>query len=446
MWKRIKERLSAVENSNIMKAFIHPLRVVKESEEELVIGCPSQQIISLLEKQHLARKITEIAREVIAPDVTVRFVVKKMSEMDDIQPLLPLSEQTAMEPAKKGRSVKSTEVSSEYTFNSFVTGPSNKDVYESALYIAKNPGGDRNPLVIYGGTGLGKTHLLHAIGNFVGTKHKLFCYISTQKLINEFYKAMTEKSIQKFHDTFFAFDYFLLDDIQFMKTPGIQEEFFRLFNEYYHNKKQIVITSDRYPGEIREIDDRLKSRFDGGVTLEIRPPDLDTRIAIVRKKADLYGVSLDDEAVFFVAKNFKNNVRQIEGALKTLHIAMEIVGRKETITKDFAMERLRDMIRVKGNLTIEEVAKATAIVMGTKVSNITSRDRSKQVSLARQIAMFLSKKHTNATLAEIGDFFGGRDHATVLSSISRIERLSLEDTNVKRVVDKLTREIEDMKA
>ncbi len=444
MWKRIKERLSAVENANIMKAFIHPLRVVKESEEELVIGCPSQQIITLLEKQHLARKITEIAREEISSNVVVRFVVKKLSEIDDMQPLLPLSEQPAGDSPKKGKTIKSTEISSEYTFNSFVTGPSNKDVYESALYIAKNPGSDRNPLVIYGGTGLGKTHLLHAIGNFVGAKHKTFQYIATQNLINEFYKAMTEKSLQKFHDILLSFDYLLVDDIQFMKTPGIQEEFFRLFNEYYHAKKQIVITSDRYPGEIREINDRLRSRFDGGVTLEIRPPDLDTRIAIVRKKADLYGVHLDDETIFFVAKNFKNNVRQIEGALKTLHIASEIVGRKE-ITKDFAAERLKDMIRVKGSMTIEEIAKITSVVMGLKVSALTSRDRSKQVSLARQVAMFLAKKHTNSTLADIGAFFGGRDHATVLSSISRIERLSIEDTNIKRTVDKLSREIEDMK-
>lgn len=445
MWKTIKERLGVSENANIVKAFINPLRAIKESDEELVIGCPSQQIVTLLEKQHLDKKITELAREIIAPGITVRFIVKKLADLEDIQPLLPLSEaQATASEGKRSKQQRSTFVSSEYTFNTFVSGPSNKDVYESALYVAKHPGTNRNPLVIYGGTGLGKTHLLQAIGNFAASKNKNFCYISTQKLINEFYKAMTENSMQKFHDTIMAYDFLLVDDIQFMKTPGIQEEFFRMFNEYHHAKKQIVITSDRYPGEIREIDNRLKSRFDGGVTIEIRPPELDTRIAIVHKKAELYEMRVEDDAIFFIAKNFKNNVRQIEGALKTLQISAEIVGRKE-ITKEFATDRLRDMIRVKTNITMDDIIKMTATVMGVKVSDILSKERSKQVSLSRQIAMFLSKKYTSSTLVDIGERFSGRNHATVISSITRIEKLFMDDINIKKIVEKLEREIEDMK-
>jgi len=443
MWKRIKERLTSVENINIIKAFINPLRPIKESEEELVIGCPSQQIITLLEKQRLTQKITDLAREIVSPSITVRFVVKKLSESDDFQSVLPLTEGKTTE-GKKGKSSRGPTLQSEYTFSTFVTGPCNRDVYETALYVAKYPGTNRNPLVIYGGTGLGKTHLLHAIDNFVSTKRRTSCYIPTQRLINEFYKAMSEKSFQKFHDTIMSYDILLVDDIQFMKTPGIQEEFFQMFNEYYQAKKQIVITSDRYPGEIREIDDRLKSRFDGGITLEIRPPDLDTRIAIVRKKCDLYGIILDDDSIFFIAKKFKNNVRQIEGALKTLQISAEIVGRKE-ITKEFTVDRLRDMLHTKGKVTIEDITKITAAVMGVKVHSILSQDRSKQTSLARQIAMFLSKKYTNTTLSEIGNYFGGRNHATVISSISRVEKLSVNDTNIKRIIEKLDREIEDMK-
>lgn len=443
MWKKIKDKLSASENANIVKAFINPLRAIKESDEELVIGCPSQQIVTLLEKQHLTRKITELARDLISPDISVRFIVKKLSDLEDIQPLLPLTDGQSAEHGKRSKQ-RSTTLSNEYTFTTFVSGPSNKDVYESALYVAKHPGTNRNPLVIYGGTGLGKTHLLNAIGNFISGKNRAACYISSQKLINEFYKAMTENSMQKFQDTIMSYDFLLVDDIQFMKTPGIQEEFFRMFNEYHHAKKQIVITSDRYPGEIREIDDRLKSRFDWGVTIEIKPPELDTRVAIVRKKAELYEMAVDDDAVFFIAKNFKNNVRQIEGALKTLQISAEIVGRKE-ITKEFANDRLRDMIRVKTNITMDDIIKMTATVMGVKVSDILSKERSKQVSLSRQIAMFLSKKYTGNTLVDVGERFGGRNHATVISSITRIEKLFIDDINIKKIVEKLEREIEDMK-
>lgn len=443
MWKKIKEHLNASENTNIVKAFVNPLRAIKESNEELVIGCPSQQIVTLLEKQHLDKKITTLARELIAPDIVVRFIVKKLSDMEDLQPLLPLTEALSTDHGKRTKQ-RSTLLSNEYTFTTFVSGPSNKDVYESALYVAKHPGTNRNPLVIYGGTGLGKTHLLNAIGNFISGKNRTACYISSQKLINEFYKAMSENGLQKFHDTIMSYDFLLVDDIQFMKTPGIQEEFFRMFNEYHHAKKQIVITSDRYPGEIREIDDRLKSRFDWGVTIAIKPPELDTRVAIVRKKAELYEMSVDDDAVFFIAKNFKNNVRQIEGALKTLQISAEIVGRKE-ISKEFASDRLRDMIRVKTNITMDDIIKMTATVMGVKVSDILSKERSKQVSLSRQIAMFLSKKYTGNTLVDIGERFSGRNHATVISSITRIEKLFIDDINIKKIVEKLEREIEDMK-
>ncbi len=445
MWKKIKDRLGASENANIVKAFINPLRAVKESNEELIIGCPSQQIVTLLEKQRLDQKILSLARELISPDIAVRFVVKKLVDMEGIQSSLPLPETTETAgDGKKGRSQKSTAISNEFTFNTFVAGPSNKDVYESALYVARHPGTNRNPLVIYGGTGLGKTHLLQAIGNFVGSKTRPFCYISTQKLINDFYKAMSGDGIQKFREGLLAYDFMLIDDIQFMKTPGIQEEFFRMFNEYHHAKKQIVITSDRYPGEIREIDSRLRSRFDGGVTIEIRPPELDTRIAIVHKKAELYEMKIDDEAVFFIAKNFKNNVRQIEGALKTLQISAEIVGRRD-ISKDFAADRLRDMIKVRTSISMDDIIKMTATVMGVKGADILSPERSKQVSLSRQIAMFLSKKYTGSTLVDIGRRFGGRDHSTVISSVSRIEKLFMDDINIKKIVEKLEREIEDMK-
>lgn len=444
MWKKIKEKLKASENDYLIKAFINPLRPIKESEEELVIGCPSQQIITLLEKNKLVNKISQVARDIVSPDIVVRFIVKKLDETENIQPILPLTERVEEGTARgKQHKQKSTPLSTEYTFSTFVAGPSNRDVYETALAVAKHPGTNRNPLVIYGGTGLGKTHLLQAIGAFASSKNKAACYVPAQKLINEFYKAMSEKGMQNFQETLLSFELLLLDDIQFMKTPGIQDEFFRIFNDYHAAKKQIVITSDRYPGEIREIDDRLKSRFEWGVTIEIRPPDLDTRIAIVRKKADLYGMTMDEEAVFFIAKNFKNNVRQIEGALKTLQISAEIVGRKD-VTKEFAVDRLRDMIRTKTHITIDEVMKMTATVMGIKVADLCSKDRSKQISLSRQIAMFLSKKYTGMTLVDIGQRFG-RDHSTVISSISRIEKMAINDTNIRKIVEKLERELEDMK-
>lgn len=328
-----------------------------------------------------------------------------------------------------------------YTFDSFVEGNSNQLARAAAMQVADNPGGAYNPLFLYGGTGLGKTHLLHAVGNGIkeNKKDAKVVYMHSERFVQDMVKALQNNAIEEFKRYYRGLDALLIDDIQFFaKKDRSQEEFFHTFNALLEGNKQIILTSDRYPKEIDGVEDRLKSRFGWGLNVPIEPPELETRVAILMKKAHQSNIKLPEEVAFFIAKRLRSNVRELEGALNRVIANANFTGRPITI--EFVKEALRDLLALQDKLvTIDNIQKTVAEYFKIRVADILSKRRSRSVARPRQIAMSLAKELTNHSLPEIGDAFGGRDHTTVLHACRKIKELKEESHEIKEDVQNLMR-------
>ncbi|CAA2929821.1 chromosomal replication initiator protein DnaA [Arsenophonus endosymbiont of Bemisia tabaci] len=332
-------------------------------------------------------------------------------------------------------------VNPKHTFNNFVEGKSNQLARAAASQVADNPGGAYNPLFLYGDTGLGKTHLLHAVGNNI-MAHKAnakVVYMHSERFVQDMVKALQNNAIEDFKRYYRSVDALLIDDIQFFANKErSQEEFFHTFNALLEGNQQIILTSDRYPKEINGVEDRLKSRFGWGLTVAIEPPELETRVAILMKKADENQMQLPDEVAFFIAKRLRSNVRELEGALNRVIANANFTGR--AITIDFVREALRDLLALQEKLvTIDNIQKTVAEYYKIKVADLLSKRRSRSVARPRQMAMALAKELTNHSLPEIGDAFGGRDHTTVLHACRKIEQLREESHDIKEDFSNLIR-------
>ncbi len=443
MWNKIIEELKKTDNKEI-NTFIEAFSPKEESREKIVINCKSKYAYDFLKKNNYLSKIEKIARTLFDENTKIQFIVVAEEEKDSNEQL-QLDFDFKDEKEKKEDIPVRNENYKNFTFDNFVSGPSNATVYHAAQTIAKNPGTGYNPFFIFGDSGLGKTHIIHAIENYIiQNKHKKVYYSTADQIMTDYIKSLQNKNVSEFRDKITKNDVLLIDDIQFLSgKKGTQDEFFYIFNQFYEKKKQIVITSDKYINEIVDIDDRLKSRFLMGVSLNIIPPEYETRIAIVRKKAELFEINLDDEAVDFIASNFKNNVREIEGAINNLKILHEFIG-NGTIDLKFTKSILKDIIKNKP-IEIEDIIKTVSATTKVKPSDIISKKRTKGISISRQIAIYLSRKYTSRTFKEIGEKFGGRDHSTVITSISNIEKLILDDEQIAKLVNKLSKDIETSK-
>ncbi|MCL1059499.1 MULTISPECIES: chromosomal replication initiator protein DnaA [Shewanella] len=320
-----------------------------------------------------------------------------------------------------------------YQFDNFVEGKSNQLGKAAAMQVAENPGGAYNPLFLYGGTGLGKTHLLHAVGNGI-IKNKpdaKVVYMHSERFVQDMVKALQNNAIEEFKRYYRSVDALFIDDIQFFANKDrSQEEFFHTFNALLEGNHQIILTSDKYPKEIDGVEDRLKSRFGWGLTVAIEPPELETRVAILMRKAQESGINLPDEVAFFIAKRLRSNVRELEGALNRVIANANFTGRPITI--DFVREALRDLLALQEKLvTIDNIQKTVAEYYKIKMADMLSKRRSRSVARPRQMAMALSKELTNQSLPEIGDAFGGRDHTTVLHACRKIAQLREESHDIK---------------
>ncbi|MGB0893152.1 MAG: chromosomal replication initiator protein DnaA [Parashewanella sp.] len=320
-----------------------------------------------------------------------------------------------------------------YQFDNFVEGKSNQLGKAAALQVAENPGGAYNPLFLYGGTGLGKTHLLHAVGNGI-IKNKpdaKVVYMHSERFVQDMVKALQNNAIEDFKRYYRSVDALFIDDIQFFANKDrTQEEFFHTFNALLEGNHQIILTSDRYPKEIDGVEDRLKSRFGWGLTVAIEPPELETRVAILMRKAEESGIVLPDEVAFFIAKRLRSNVRELEGALNRVMANANFTGRPITI--DFVREALRDLLALQEKLvTVDNIQKTVAEYYKIKMADMLSKRRSRSVARPRQVAMALAKELTNQSLPEIGDAFGGRDHTTVLHACRKIAQLREESHDIK---------------
>jgi chromosomal replication initiator protein len=333
-----------------------------------------------------------------------------------------------------------------YKFSNFVVGPNNQLTYAASYAISESLGKAYNPLFIYGGVGLGKTHILHAIGNHIKEKNQKIkvLYISSEEFTNELINSIQYKKMTQFRNKFRELDCLLIDDIQFIsKKERTEEEFFHTFNALYENQKQIVMTSDKPPSEIKEIEDRLKSRFNWGLIVDIQPPELETRMAIIRKKAENYNLSLSDDIVEFLAKNFETNVREIEGIIVKINAYASLF--KQTINIEFVETILQDVIERKQNtLNVENIQEVVAKHFNITKDMMLSGKRDKHIILPREIAIFLSRKLTQHSLSEIKIKFNMKSHATIINSCSKIEKEIEKSSQLKETIEKIEKNIKNV--
>ena len=331
-----------------------------------------------------------------------------------------------------------------YVFDTFVVGKSNRLAHAASLASAESPGVAYNPLFIWGGVGLGKTHLMHAIGRYVsenlpGAK---VVYVSSEKFTNELISSIQNNRTQDFKAKYRSVDVLLIDDIQFLADKeSTQEEFFHTFNSLHDAKKQVVISSDRPPKDIQRVEERLVSRFEWGLVTDIQPPDLETRVAILQKKAELRGYVVPEDVIFFLAQNIPSNIRELEGALNRVVACSELNG--EPISTERAAEWLKDIIRnvLRGPVSIDLIQHLVAESFGIPVEELSSSKRTSDLALARQIAMYLSREYTEASLQQIGYGFNKKDHTTVLHACRKIDELLKNDLRVKSIVDNVRKKL-----
>ncbi|QRM18219.1 chromosomal replication initiator protein DnaA [Dechloromonas sp. TW-R-39-2] len=320
---------------------------------------------------------------------------------------------------------------SSFTFDNLVVGKANDLARAASVQVANNPGGAYNPLFIYGGAGLGKTHLIHAIGNTILAENpeKIVRYVHAEDYYSDVVRAYQQKSFDSFKRSYRTLDVLLLDDVQFFNGKNrSQEEFFFLFNALIEARKQIIITCDTYPKDINGLDDRLVTRFDWGLTVQIEPPELEMRVAILKKKAEAEGLQLDDEVAFFIAKHLRSNVRELEGALKKVLAYSSFHGR--LIALDLAKEALKDLIGSVRNVGMDNIQKTVSDYYKIKVADLFSKKRTRAIARPRQVAMWLCREVTSHSYPEIGDAFGGRDHTTVIHAVKTIDSLRTKENEL----------------
>ena len=343
--------------------------------------------------------------------------------------------------ANHGQEHVENNLSENFLFESFVEGKSNQLALAAARQVAQNPGGAYNPLFIYGGVGLGKTHLMHAVGNelIASRPGARVVYLHSEKFVADMVKALQLNAITEFKRYYRSVDALLIDDIQFFaKKDRSQEEFFHTFNALLEGGRQMILTSDRYPKEIDGVEERLKSRFGWGLTVAVEPPELETRVAILMRKAEQAGVALPSEAAFFMAQRIQANVRELEGALKRVVASAHFTGR--TINVEFVRETLRDLLALQDKLvTAENIQRTVAEHYKIKLSDLLSKRRNRSVARPRQVAMYLTKQLTTKSLPEIGEAFGGRDHTTVLHACKTIKVLQGSSHDIAEDLRILTR-------
>ena len=336
------------------------------------------------------------------------------------------------------------DIEKRFTFDTFVVGKSNMLAHAAAHMVAQRPGRAYNPLFIYGGVGLGKTHLILAIKNYVRENYPSLkvLYVQTEKMMNELIQAIKNGTTLAFKERYRGLDVLLIDDIHFLSgKESLQEEFFHTFNELYNNKKQIVLTSDRPPKEMHALEERIRSRFEWGLVVDIQPPDFETRLAILKKKTELDNINIDDDILYYIASHVKDNIRTLEGCIFKILAYSSI--HKQEIDLDTAREILRDIIKeTTAEITIERIIKCVAEEFGISEEMIKGKRRKKEIVTARQVAMYLARELINMPLKEIGMNFGGKDHTTVLHAIEKIKRTMDHDIKLRKRVEKLMEKLE----
>ena len=438
-WESCLQRFEQELPVQQFNTWIKPLRLEGEDSplEGLRLIAPNGFIMKWVRDRYMAR-IEDHSRSFFAQPVSIALVIDGARPANLRGSPPQFASETTVNPTpaaerngKRDSTFEKSRLFDSFTFDSLVVGKANDLARAAALQVANNPGGAYNPLFIYGGAGLGKTHLIHAIGNRILTEtpEKIVRYVHAEDYYSDVVRAYQQKSFDSFKRNYRSLDVLLLDDVQFFNGKNrSQEEFFFLFNALIESRKQIIITCDTYPKDINGLDDRLVTRFDWGLTVQIEPPELEMRVAILKRKAEAEGLQLDDEVAFFVAKHLRSNVRELEGALKKVMAYASFHGR--IIAMDLAKEALKDLIGSVRNIGIDNIQRTVGDYYKIKVAELFSRKRTRTIARPRQVAMWLCREVTSHSYPEIGDAFGGRDHTTVIHAVRTIESLRSRESEL----------------
>jgi chromosomal replication initiator protein len=417
--------------------WIRPLQVV-ETDGKLRLLAPNRFVVDWI-SANLATRIATILTEVAGEQVP--FSVEVGSRAPAVAPPPVMAPEPSARARHNAPMLLGVRLNPESTFDAFVEGKSNHFAKAAAIQVAENPGKAYNPLFIYGGVGLGKTHLMHAIGHLIKTRdpQARVAYVHSERFVGDMVRALQHNTMNEFKNSYRTLSALLIDDIQFFAGKDrSQEEFFHTFNALLESQNQIILTCDRYPKEVAGLEERLKSRFGWGLTVAIEPPELETCVAILKSKAQAVQVELPDEVAFFIAKRIRSNVRELEGALRRVIANARFTG--QPITLEFAKEALKDLLTLQAKLvTIENIQKTVADYFKVRVADLLSQRRNRSIARPRQVAMTLAKELTQHSLPEIGDAFGGRDHTTVMHACKRIRELQDTEQRMREDYSNLLR-------
>jgi chromosomal replication initiator protein len=440
LWRDASKILEGMLNPELFTRWFAPIRPIEVNHEALVLGVANEFYQIWLQDNFLSL-IREAVNQVSRQPLQVRFTITQGLKAPVDAPKVA----AAAERRGLAKSDLNTKLNLRYTFDSFVIGPNNNFAHAAALAVAQSPAKAYNPLFMYGDVGLGKTHLMQAIGHAAAANSKIskVCYITCEQFTNDFIQAIQNSSMTKFRKKYRQVDVLLIDDIQFLAgKERMQDEFFHTFNTLFDAHKQIVLSSDRPAAEIANLEARLVSRFEWGLVTEMQPPALETRIAILKKKAALIDVKISDQVIEFLAEKIRTNIRRLEGALVRVASYTSLTGKE--VNRDALESLLRDALHeeAKQTVTIESIQKKVAEHFDIRFADMTSRRRPQNVAFPRQVAMYLSRILTSRSLADIGESFGGRDHGTVLHACRLIEKRTSKDQRLRQTVSYLEQSLQ----
>ncbi|MBA7559575.1 chromosomal replication initiator protein DnaA [Candidatus Atribacteria bacterium 1244-E10-H5-B2] len=439
LWNKILETIKEELSPQAYNSWFSQTKVVKFDENELILSVPGDFCKDWLEK-HYTAFIKDVLKRTLGSDDNLKIEFRTADQKSSTPAHSTPHSKKNIKKAEPFSKDNKLVLTPKYTFDSFVVGDGNRFAHAACLAVAQSPSKSYNPLFVYGGVGLGKTHLIQAIGRYITQqKGKIkVLYISSEKFTNEMIDSIRDDRTVAFRDKYRSVDVLLIDDIQFLAgKERTQEEFFHTFNTLYDSNKQIVITSDRPPKDIPTLENRLISRFEWGLITDIQPPDFETRIAILRKKAQAENLNVPAEAIDFIAEKIPSNIRQLEGALTKL-VAFSTFTKKE-LSVSLAQDILKDIIPLENKkISIGQIQKTVTDYYTIKVNSLLSKKRTKDVVLARQVAIYLSRELTDLSLTSIGEAFGRRDHTTIIHSYTKIKNKINKDKGFKDIIDNLS--------
>ncbi|MGZ8429715.1 MAG: chromosomal replication initiator protein DnaA [Candidatus Deferrimicrobiaceae bacterium] len=443
-WDTVLSQLKAKVSDQVFETWLRPLRFVSREGTLILVATPHKFFKQWIEENYMPQ-LEEAARKELGKNVTIEIVVGGEEEGEAERPAAvpDLSPDAASETKPAKPTTRNGELNPRYTFESFVVGAGNQFAHAACYAVANDPAKSYNPLFIYGGVGLGKTHLLHAIGNFTRGRNPRVhvAYITSEKFTNELIFSLRTSRMHDFKEKYRNVDVLLVDDIQFIAgKQRTQEEFFHTFNELYSSRKQIVVSSDKFPKEISDLEERIQSRFEWGLVADIQPPDLETRLAILNRKAEADQIALPADVSLFLATMIKNNIRELEGSL--IRIGAHASLTKREINIDLAREVLSRLLESSvREISPDTIQKLVAEHFGVKVTDLRSGRKHKVVALPRQVAMYLMREMTHCSFPDIGQRFGGRDHSTVMYAVKMIEKKMKDDVSLRNSIEALRKAI-----